>query len=46
MLFFKMPAGEVAWMGAAPVGMMAVGGQRTDGDALAAWGGGSGQPQG
>ena len=32
-----MPAGEVAWMCAAPMATMAVGGQRTDGDALAAW---------
>jgi site-specific DNA recombinase len=36
-LFPDMPAGEAAWMCAAPMGMMAVGGQRTDGDALAAW---------
>jgi site-specific DNA recombinase len=32
-----MPAGEVAWMCAAPMGMMAAGDQRTDGDALAFW---------
>ena len=36
-LFLDMPAGEVAWMCAAPMGMMAAGGQRTDGDVLAAW---------
>jgi site-specific DNA recombinase len=32
-----MPAGEVAWMCAAPMGMMATGDQRTGGDVLAAW---------
>ena len=37
MLFPDMPAGEVAWMCAAPVGMMAADDRRTDGDALAAW---------
>jgi site-specific DNA recombinase len=36
-LFADVPAGEVAWMCAAPVGMMAAGGQRTDGDVLASW---------
>jgi site-specific DNA recombinase len=36
-LFPDMPAGEVAWMCAAPMGVMAAGDQRTDGDALAAW---------
>jgi hypothetical protein len=32
-----MPAGEVAWMCAAPMAMMAAGDQRAAGDALAAW---------
>jgi hypothetical protein len=32
-----MPAGEVAWMCAAPMGMIAAGDRRTGGDALAAW---------
>src|ERR1700759_5261680 len=36
-LFADVPAGEVSWMGAAPVGMTAAGDQRTDGDALASW---------
>ena len=36
-LFPDMPAGEAAWMCAAPMGMMAAGDRRTDGDALAAW---------
>jgi len=36
-LFPGMPAGVVAWMCAAPMGMMASRDQRTGGDALAAW---------
>jgi hypothetical protein len=32
-----MPAGEVAWVCAAPMGMMAAGDQRADGEALPAW---------
>ena|SRR5690349_21108233 len=36
----------VAWMGAVPVGMMAAGGQRADGDALASWAGTHGRPPG
>jgi hypothetical protein len=36
-LFPDMPAGEVAWMCAVPMGMMAAGDQRTDRDVLAAW---------
>jgi hypothetical protein len=36
-LFRDMPGGEVAWMCAAPMGMMAAGGQRVAGDALTAW---------
>jgi hypothetical protein len=35
--FPDMPAVEVAWMCAAPVEMLAAGGERADGDALAAW---------
>ena len=37
MLSPGMPTGEVAWMCATPMGMMAAGDRRTDGDALGAW---------
>jgi hypothetical protein len=36
-LFLICPAGEVAWMCAAPMEMIAVGGQRAGGDALGQW---------
>jgi hypothetical protein len=36
-VFPDMPAGEVAWMCAAPMRMMAAGDQRTGGDVSAAW---------
>jgi site-specific DNA recombinase len=44
-LFPDMPAGEVAWMCSAPMGMIAAGDQRTDGDALAAWADGLASPR-